>query len=195
MIELSEEDQLRTQWYSILGWILSAPPDRAGLDRIAGLAGDGSDIGAAVNALAAAAKAADPVAVKQEFFDLFIGVGRGELVPHGSYYLTGFLHEKPLARLRRDMAGLGIARSADLSGPEDNIAALFEMMSGLISGAFGAPADLARQRDFFQNHVGCWAPRFFEDLQAAEAASFYMPVGTLGRLFMAIEAEAFEMAA
>src|SRR3546814_15777160 len=74
-------------------------------------------------------------------------------------------------------------------------AALCEMMAGLITGSFGAPADLAGQRHFFDTHIGCWAPRFFEDLQAAQSAVLYMPVGTIGRLFLAVEAEAFDMAA
>ena len=123
-IDLDDEDRLRAQWYAVLGWVLASPPDRAGLDRVAGLTGDGTEIGRGISALAAAARCADPAAVNQEYFDLFVGVGRGELVPHGSYYLTGFLHEKPLARLRRDMAELGIGRSESLTGPEDHIAAL-----------------------------------------------------------------------
>src|SRR3546814_14918156 len=93
------------------------------------------------------------------------------------------------------MARLRIARTDDVKEPEDHIAALCEMMAGLITGSFGAPADLAEQRHFFDTHIGCWAPRFFEDLQAAQSAVLYMPVGTIGRLFLAVEAEAFDMAA
>ena len=146
-IELSEEDQLRRQWYAILGWVLAAPPDRAGLERLSGLNGDDSEIGGAIAALAAAARAAEPAAVEQEFFDLFIGVGRGELVPYGSYYLTGFLHEKPLARLRGDMAQLGIARAEGVPESEDHIAALCDMMSGMITGAFGEPVAFSEHRE------------------------------------------------
>ena len=162
---------------------------------LASLKGNEGELGEAVNALAAAARASDPKTLEEEYFDLFIGVGQGELVPFGSYYLTGFLHEKPLAKLRGDMRLLGIAREESVKEPEDHVSALCEMMAGLISGSFGAPADLAEQRRFFDTHIGCWAPRFFEDLQAARNARFYMPVGTIGRLFMAIEAQAFEMAA
>jgi TorA maturation chaperone TorD len=194
-VEMTEEDGLRVQWYALLARLLGAAPDRETLAFLAGLRGTEGELGQAVTALAAAARAAEPKTVEQEYFDLFVGVGQGELVPFGSYYLTGFLHEKPLARLRGDMRLLGIAREESVKEPEDHISALCEMMAGLISGSFGAPADLAEQRRFFDTHIGCWAPRFFEDLQAARAASFYMPVGTIGRLFMAIEAQAFEMAA
>ena len=90
---------------------------------------------------------------------------------------------------------LGIARADDVKEPEDQIGALMEMMSGLITGAFAQPADLATQRQFFEAHVGSWAPRFFEDLENTSAATFYGPVARIGRIFMGIEAQAFEMVA
>ncbi len=192
---IAEEDRLRGQWYSLLGQILAVPPDQARLAELAGLAGDQTDFGQGVAALAAASGRAEAEAVAHEHFDLFIGVGRGELMPYGSYYQAGFLYEKPLARLRGDMRALGIARADGVAEPEDNIGSLMEIMNGLITGAFGQPADLATQRRFFETHVGCWAPRFFEDLEGASCAGFYKPVARIGRLFMAIEAQGFEMAA
>ena len=197
-LELAEEDALRAHWYGLLGVILRSAPDRAQLERLAGLVGDETDFGQDVSALAQAAQAslaADPETLRQEHFDLFIGVGRGELLPYGSYYLAGFLYEKPLAQLRADMRRLGIARAEGVQEPEDHIAAVMEMMSGLITGAFGDAADLATQRQFFAAHLGSWAPRFFEDLENAEAAAFYRTVGRTGRQFLAIETEAFEMTA
>ncbi len=197
-LDIAEEDLVRAHWYGLLGAILRAVPDRARLDQLAGLAGDETDFGHGVSALAEAARtaqAADPKALEQEYFDLFVGVGRGELLAYGSYYLAGFLYEKPLARLRADMRRLGIARAEGVHEPEDHIAAIMEMMSGLITGAFGQAADLATQREFFAAHLDSWAPRFFEDLESATAARFYKSVGQIGRQFMAIEAEAFEMTA
>jgi TorA maturation chaperone TorD len=175
--------------------LLSGAPDAQLLRQLSGLEGDAGEFGQAVQALASAAVNCDSGSLKQEYFDLFIGIGQGELTPYLSYYLTGFLNEKPLARLRDDMARLGIARASDVTEPEDHISSLCEMMAGLINGDFGAPADLAAQRAFFDQYIGCWTPRFFEDLEAAEAASFYVPVGTIGKLFMRIELQAFEMAA
>jgi TorA maturation chaperone TorD len=148
-----------------------------------------------VSALTAAAKGATVAGLEEEFFNLFIGIGQGELLPYGSYYLTGFLNEKPLAVLRVDMDELGIGRVEGVKEPEDHIASLCEMMAGMITGAFGEPVGLDRQREFFDKHIGCWAPRFFEDLQAAETAAFYMPVGLIGSVFMSVESQAFEMAA
>ena len=197
-LKLAEEDLVRAHWYGLLGAVLRAAPDRARLDRLAALVGDETEFGQGVAALADAARAAlaaGPETLEREHFDLFIGVGRGELLPYGSYYLAGFLYEKPLARLRADMRRLGIARAQDVHEPEDHIAAVMEMMSGLITGAFGHAADLATQQQFFAAHLGSWAPRFFEDLEAATAAGFYISVGRIGRQFMAIEAEAFEMTA
>lgn len=196
--ELGEEDRLRADWYLLLAQLLREPPKEASLAGLRQLDGDDSLLGEAISALGAAAKGTDEAKVKREYHDLFIGVGQGELLPYGSYYLTGFLHEKPLAKLRGQMIELGIRRADDVKEPEDHIAALCEMMAGLITGAFsqdGAPAPLATQRQFFETHIGCWAPRFFEDLEAAQSAAFYMPVGTIGRLFMAVETQAFDMAA
>ena len=96
----SEEDRLRADLYNYLGLVLARPMDRMVLDQTAGLQGDGSALGRAIAALAAAARNAEPLAVRREFDALFVGLGRGELLPYASYYLTGFLHEKPLAALR-----------------------------------------------------------------------------------------------
>ncbi|MEM6491415.1 MAG: molecular chaperone TorD family protein, partial [Pseudomonadota bacterium] len=118
----------------------------------------------------------------------------GELTPYASFYLTGFLHEKPLARLRADLREIGVQRSEGVSEPEDHIAMLLETMAGLIVGDYGDPASLEDQKRFFEKHIQTWAPKFFADLEAAPSASLYMPIGALGRLFMAIETEGFGMA-
>lgn len=189
-----EEDILRAQHYRLLARFLSKPPDAALLGVAARLRGDtASELGRAIEVLARAAAKATPEAVEDEFSALFVGVARGELLPYASYYLTGFLNEKPLANVRSDMATLGIARAAGVSEPEDHIAALSEMMAGLIEGDFGEPATLETQKDFYEAHLAPWAERFYEDLEAAESAVFYMPVGTIGRLFTGIEATAFRM--
>lgn len=192
---ITDEDGLRAQCYRLLAGLLAAPPTPEALGRFAGIEGDDSELGQALTALGRSARGAGLAAVDDEYHDLFIGVGRGELLPYGSYYLTGFIYEKPLARLRQDMMRLGIGRADDMKEPEDHIAALCEMMAGLIEGDFGTPVDLAGQRAFFDAHIGPWAGKFFTDLEAAKAANFYMPVGAVGRLFVAIESTAFEMAA
>lgn len=193
LANLSDEDAARAQCYTLLAHLLHAPPDQALLDLVRGLKSNGSELGQALNALATVAQRTSPEQAEREFSALFIGLARGELLPYASYYLTGFLQEKPLADLRGDMAQLGIRRRDDVPEPEDHIAALCEMMAGLITGAFGEPASLEEQRKFFARHLASWAPRFFEDLQAAKAAVLYMPVGRVGRLFMTIEADAFGM--
>ena len=103
--EIDEIDQLRAAEYGLLSLLLGKAPDAETLKRVATLKGDGSDLGMAHIELAAAAAATDDRAVSKEFFDLFIGLGRGELLPYASYYLTGFLHERPLARVREDLRG------------------------------------------------------------------------------------------
>jgi TorA maturation chaperone TorD len=192
--EVLPEERLRAHQYQVLAGFLAAPPDAGLLDLASRFGGDDSEFGRALADLAVRAGQVTPEAASREYHDLFIGIGRGELVPYASYYLTGFLNETPLAKLRRDMARLGIARAETVKEPEDHIAALCEMMAGLITGAFGAPLDLAAQQAFFDGHLASWAPVFFADLEKARSAWLYVPVGTLGRVFMGIEKTAFMMA-
>ena len=192
--EILIEERLRAHQYQLLGRFLAAPPDAALLQLASTFAGDDTELGKALGTLARLAARFTPEAAAAEYHDLFIGVPRGELLPYASYYLTGFLYERPLAKLRVDMARLGIARADEVKEPEDHIAALCDMMAGLITGAFGPPLDLIGQRAFFDAHLAPWAERFFEDLEGAKAATLYTPVGTLGRVFMGIEQAAFRMA-
>ena len=192
---IAEEDRLRADLYNFMGVILSGPPDDMLLGQTAGLQGDSTDLGQAVSTLAKMARITKPRTVESEYNRLFIGLGRGELLPYASYYLTGFLNEKPLSLLRQDMTAQGLARAQNVFEPEDNIASLMEMMGAMIVGRFGRPADLNTQKTFFNKHIGPWAGHFFSDLEGAKNSVFYAPVGTVGRLFMDVEAEAFRMSA
>ena len=188
-----EADVLRSNVYRLLARGLTAPADAEFLSLLRGLSGDETDLGRSFAALNEAARISDVASAAEEYQNLFIGIGRGELVPYGSYYLTGFLHEKPLARLRGDMATLGIERADGVKEPEDHAGALLEMMAGLIIGEFGEPAAIAAQKEFFDKHLASWMPHFFRDLENAESAELFRPMGTIGRLFIEIEEAAFEM--
>lgn len=182
-------DAARGQEYSLLAVVLSSAPAAALLDQIARLSDDATPLGRAHAALAEAASMAIASDVEREYFDLFVGLGRGELLPYASYYLTGFLNERPLSRLRTDLAVLGIERVANNFEPEDHAATLCEIMAGLAVGRLAA--SMSAQRAFFENHVSPWMGRLFSDIERSETARFYRPVGTLGRLFIDIETEAF----
>jgi TorA maturation chaperone TorD len=184
-------DAARAREYALLATLLARTPDRDLLACLARLKVDASPLGLAHAALVEAAGAADVERVGREFFNLFIGLGRGELLPYGSYYLTGFLHERPLARLRGDLAELGIARAEGQCEPEDHIAILCEVMAGLADGRFAAPP--GSDQRLFEKHIAPWAWRFFTDLERAAAADFYRSVGALGRTFIEIETEAFAL--
>jgi TorA maturation chaperone TorD len=188
---LDDIDAARAQEYALLAVLLLDPPDADLLARLSRLQGDESPLGAAHQALAAAARTTTPEQAAREFSDLFIGLGRGELLPYGSYYQSGFLHDRPLARLRRDLAALGIERIPERGEPEDHLAILCEVMAGLIDRTLPAPA--GAEQAFFHAHVAPWAARFFADLERAETARFYRSVGTLGRLFIDIEVAAFAL--
>lgn len=173
--EISEEDVLRANLYRMLAHILRAPPQRSDLELLAGLSRDQTRLGEAVGALAHLAGRTTPEAARREFHDLFIGVERGELVPYGSHYRQGPAPEPGLAHA------------------EDHIAALCEIMAGLILGVGEEPAPLDEQKAFYMSHIATWAKHFFTDLEAARSSVFYAAVGKVGAVFMDIEEAAFGM--
>jgi TorA maturation chaperone TorD len=190
---LDPVDAERARLFALLGALLGGPPDRSLLASLKLLRQGEGEIGEAYAVLAAAAGATTPEAVEREYFNLFIGVGRGEVLPYASYYLTGFLHERPLADLRGELGRLGIERAEGVAEPEDHIAFVCETFAGLILGAFATgPEDAA---PFFARHIRPWAARMFADLEKAEAAGFYRAVGRLGRIAVEIEAAAVDLPA
>lgn len=191
MVGCDAEASLRGGTYSLLANLLAAPPDQATLDLLSNIdrSQEGADtlLGAAWHMLSDAAQRASPHALDHEYHALFIGLGRGELVPYGSWYMTGFLMEQPLARLRGDLARLGFERRDGVSEPEDHAAGLCDVMSML--NTEGEVAAYELQREFFERHMSPWMPRFFRDLQKAKAAGFYRAVGQLGEQFLEVERE------
>lgn len=194
---IPEEDLWRAQIYALLGRCLARRPDTALLTALAQLKGDdASPMGQALGSLAEAARNASLERAQEEYDVLFIGLPRGELVPYASFYRTGFLYERPLAKLRGDMEQLGYARADHVAEPEDHMGALCELMALLIRGGDGrGPAELTTQERLFRQHLAPWGERFFTDLEQAPSAKLYKPLGMTGRLFMTIETQAFAMAA
>jgi TorA maturation chaperone TorD len=190
----ADVDTVRGNLYALLGNLLAAPPDDDLLAVLRGISpdpGDDSLLAASWQLLAVAAARTDRAALREEYDALFIGVGRGELVPYGSWYLTGFLMEQPLAQLRGDLVALGIERQPGVCEPEDHAAALCDTMALLITG--DAPAPLDEQQRFYARHLEPWLPRFFRDLQQAASARFYRAVGQLGEQFISVESQAFRV--
>jgi TorA maturation chaperone TorD len=181
----------RAQEYALLATLLGRAPDAKLLESLAALRGDATPLGLAHAALAQAASETTVERVEREYFNLFIGLGRGEIMPYGSYYLTGFLHQRPLARLRADLAPLGIERAEDNKEPEDHAATLCEIMACLVGGRLPAPQGTDQQ--IFEKHLKPWIGRFFADVERAESGDLYRRIGTLGRVFIEIETEAFAL--
>lgn len=182
----------RSQVWLLLAAVLRTIPDANILDRLeqaatiaAGDHDGAGELGAAWSALADAAGSADLPALDDEFHDLFIGLGRGEVVPYASWYRTGFLMDRPLVALRRDLALLGFERDESVSEPEDHAAALAEVMGMLTDPVEGQ--DASTQRLFLAEHIDSWMPHFFADLQKASSADFYRAVGRLGTAFLDFE--------
>ena len=151
---IPEEERQRADLYVLLARLLIRAPDEATLDAVRKLQGGDGPVGEAIDALAAVARAKTAGAIDDEFHDLFIGLDQGEVVPYASHYLTGRLYDTPLASLRADMAERGIGWDESIKEPEDHIAALCEMMAGLILGVFcDRPASIDEQRSFYEAHL------------------------------------------
>jgi TorA maturation chaperone TorD len=190
----SQEERLRANTYGLLGALLAAPPAESLIQLLTEISpadvGGGDDLAAAWEVLRLAGERASVSALDDEYHELFVGIGRGELLPYGSWYMTGFLMDQPLAVLRRDLAELGFERQDDTREPEDHVAALLETM-GLMIGEGDISFDV--QRRFFQSHMGPWMRTFFLDLQKAQAARFYRAVGQFGEQFIEFETKYLTM--
>lgn len=177
------EPHFRAQTYQLLARLLINPPDAVLLHALANLQIE--EMKTALNQawlnLSHASKSADEAQLKKEFQQLFLGLGRGEVLPFASYYLSGFLMEKPLADLRQDLNALGFRRQDANKEPEDHVSAICEVMAFLVLDGHAA------QTDFFRRHIASWFDKFFSDLQQAPSAAFYLPVATLGSEFISFE--------
>lgn len=188
-----DHDGLRANMYGLLGRLLASPPSSqlVGLLEEIEAAGPVDDgLARAWRLLKVAARGSNPEALGDEYHNLFIGIGRGELVPYASWYMTGFLMDRPLAYLRRDLAALGIERQPGSSDPEDHAATLCECMRVIINAE---DIVFSEQRHFFLSHIATWMPVFFRDLQQAKAACLYAAVGGLGEAFLKFESRYFEL--
>jgi TorA maturation chaperone TorD len=186
---VDEIDRARAREYALLATLLSRSPDSRLLSRLAVLRGDASLLGVAHAELGEAARRLNEDSVRQEYSDLFGGLGDSSLLPYASHYLTGTLYGRPLTRLRETLQRLGIENAAEHSEPEDHIAIVCEIMASLIGGDIAVEA--GADREFFGMHLAPWARRFFVDLERAKSADFYARVGALGRTFIDVETEAF----
>lgn len=193
--EIQEEDQIRANTYRLLGTLMARPPTQDLIDLLRQIdvteAEQDRAMAASWKTLNVAASRTTVEALDDEYHTLFIGVGRGEVVPYGSWYLTGFMMERPLAQLRRDLKRFGLERAEETKEPEDHASALCETMSLLIESPEGISPHV--QKSFFDDHIEPWMGKFFEDLQQAETASFYSAVGALGEQFIELDRQYLEM--
>ena len=187
-MEVNADQAVRINTYRLLATILAAAPSQDVLKLLqqidAPTSNGDSGMAASWQSLRLAGERATVEDVADEYFDLFVGLGRGDVLPYGSWYMSGFLMDRPLTVLRQDLAALGFERQEDVREPEDHAAALCETMS-LIIGSDEIPFET--QRKFFNDHMGSWIGRFFIDLQEAKAARFYQAVGQFGQQFIEIE--------
>lgn len=184
---MEEFKALRAENYRLLALLFGKAPTEPVLTALQALQGDASPLGMTYIAMADAAARLNETQAGKEYFNLFVGLGRGDFLPYASYYLTGFLHERPLAKVREDMIRFGIERNDAMYEPEDHIAILCETMALLLE------TDEAQSEEFFTKHLKPWASRFFVELEMGKGAVFYRAVAAFGRAFMTIESESLAL--
>ncbi|MCK5480050.1 MAG: molecular chaperone TorD family protein [Gammaproteobacteria bacterium] len=188
-------DAARAEMYVLLGTLLAGPPDEAILEMLLDIdtgEAEATPMTALWQSLQEAARATDSTRLSDEYFNLFIGLGRGELVPYASFYIHGFLMEKVLASLRTKLKTLGFELQEGISEPEDHVAALCETMGMII---LESGLSLGEQSAFFKAYIESWMGEFFTDLNGAESADFYRVVAQLGQQFLEIESQYLAMQA
>ena len=195
---ISEEDQVRADFYAFLANCFYRAPDERLLQAIMispePVAASDGVLTDAWAALAAASGVVTPDALSEEFETLFVGVGRAHVMLYGSYYQAGFLNEKPLAELRTDLACMGFSRDGAVRETEDHIAALCDVMRALILGDVASPpATLEAQRRFFTKHLQPWIFKCCDATINNENSNYYKRVAAFAKVFFQIEIQAFEL--
>jgi TorA maturation chaperone TorD len=193
---LTDEDRARADLYAVLARLFYAAPDRALLDALArheGLfGGDDVPLGQAWNALARAARAADPDALSIEYDSVFVGVGKAEVTLYCSHYLASAGRERIVVALRDELRELGLARTGQTHEPEDHLAALCEVMRHLVSRASDEDV-IGRQKQFFLRYISNAYIQLTDEILGAAATQFYKDVARVTRVFFDVESQSFEM--
>jgi TorA maturation chaperone TorD len=191
------EELARAELYGLLARLWMAAPDEALFEQfrvaVTQAPQEGAFLEGPWTALVSAMRATTPAAAAQEYDALFLGVGKPEVFLYGSYYLSGFLNEKPLAVLRDDLAELGLARDETRGETEDHVTAVFEVMRYLIAGDDVAVCNLERQRRFFRAHVQPWVEKLCDAVQAQPRAQLYGALADLTRAFVQVETQGFDL--
>lgn len=192
-----DEETARAEVYGVLAQLYYGPPTPQLLEALRVAATEAPAPGAFLEEpwrdLVGAARALSDDAVAREYDALFGGVGKPEVYLFGSHYLSGFLNEKPLARLRTDLSALGLTRDEAMPESEDHIAYVCEVMRYLIAGDDVAVANLTRQRDFFATHLQPWATALCDAIAGHPKARFYGSLAGFTRAFIGVEAQGFDM--
>ena len=192
-----DEETARAEVYGLLAQLYYAPPAPEVMAALRVAVTEAPAAGAFLEEpwreLVGAARELSDQAVATEYDALFGGVGKPEIYLYGSHYLSGFLNDKPLAKLRADLAELGLTRDDAMSDSEDHIAYLCEVMRYLIAGDDVSVSNLTRQQEFFAKHLQTWAPALCDTVQAHPKARFYACLAGFTRAFMNVEAQGFDM--
>ena len=192
-----DEETARAEIYGLLAQLFYAPPAPELLAQIRVAATEAPAAGAFLEEpwreLVAVTREMGDKAISDEYTALFGGVGKPEVYLFGSHFLSGFLNEKPLARLRTDLIRLGLERDEAMSETEDHIAYLCEVMRYLIAGDDVAVSNLTNQKAFFGDHLMPWATSMCDAIIAHPRARFNARLAAFAAAFINVESQGFDM--
>ena len=140
-----------------------------------------------------AARDASDSQIAEEYNALFGGVGKPEIYLYASHYVSGFLNDKPVARLREDLTALGLARDDSMSETEDHFACLCEVMRYLIAGDDVTVSNLTQQQAFFAKHIQAWTQSMTDAMVKHPKAQFFAKLAEFTQAFLGIEAQGFDL--
>ena len=191
------DELARAELYGLLARLWLAPPDDAMLAQFRVAVTQAPQPGGFLEApwgeLVAAMRATTADAAAAEHEALFHGVGKPEVFAYGSFYLSGFLNERPLAELRADLARLGLTRDPRGLETEDHVAYVLEVMRYLIAGDDAGVCNLEQQRRFFRAHVQPWVAQLCDAVQAHPRAATWREVAAFTRAFVEVETQGFDL--
>lgn len=192
-----DEETARAELYGLLAALYYAPPTSELLTQLRVAITEAPTAGGFLEEpwrmLVGAARDLGDEAIQREYDALFGGVGKPEVYLFGSYYLSGFLNEKPLVKLRDALAALGLARDETMPETEDHIAYLCEVMRYLIAGDDMAVANLTQQQAFFSAHVQPWVLAMCDAISQHPKARFYAALAEFTRAFVGVETQGFDL--
>jgi len=139
--------------------------------------------------------------LRDEYTRLFLGPPVAIIPPYESVYRAETREGTPemmniLLKVKEAYRRAGIIKSKEYKEPEDHIAFELRFMHYLCEEALKVIGDGARvqncltlQKEFMDEHLRQWVPKFCDDLYANERSDFYKCIAKITKGFLLLDSE------